>query len=735
MGQDIDLIVSVLGETSLVAQIGTRNILDNLKLSDANKIFGKDGLKLKSSCENCSHSIQLNLYWNGEKKFQLLPEEDLFDDQIKEDNDTVSEPEVAWVEPNILIKEEPMDASSSKVKLENNFISYPNVPYSLPPGLSLPSFDNIRAPFFTEITDKDGITYYVERKRQKVPVRVTNYDPRSTICDICNYKVPSVDRMTAHRKGHFFNKYGNDNCRGCGLFCGGLSSEEKANHTFVCPGKSTINGLLCTECNYQAKDYKKIKSHMHKVHRISSNDTILAPSLDEMKKKQVKKSSDKAKNLAIDEYLSYLTLPESYVLPNLYTLNAQHSKMHPQPDGTSIYVGKGTNHLQVMNFDPRREKCDLCGKSQLKNKPDLIAHRFKEHFFPAHAGNQCQGCHREYENSEAKMAHSHFCDKKHLIKVNFCRKCNEQFPAYPKFVSHIKKVHNGDGIDLKYMCHLCSSTFERPTQLELHVIKHQDPKPYKCAHCEAEYKGRHGLETHLIRIHFRHEAKNICNACQPPALFGSTDQYKTHLNIVHFTNSKEKQECPYCKKLIRKLGLAHHIRQQHTNKGHKEKFECSKCNKIFFSKKNLEIHSVIHLPEDQRHFRCRFCGRSFNFKQHLIAHERSHTGEKPFKCDTCSKAFARKQALTDHQREHTGQGYPCSVCGRMFSDRGNYRHHMKQVNNLLFFKKISFLNSKYQQHESQMGVKLTFNHEERRLMRLKVLTAEQALKGGLNDDF
>lgn len=356
--------------------------------------------------------------------------------------------------------------------------------------------------------------------------------------------------------------------------------------------------------------------------------------------------------------------------------------MHPQLDGTSIYVGKGSNHLQVMNFDPRREKCDLCGKSQLKNKPDLIAHRFREHFFPDYAGDACQGCHKEFQDSDAKMSHSHFCAKKHLIQVNFCRKCKQQFPAYPKFVSHVKKVHHGDGIDLKYMCHLCSSTFERPTQLELHVIKHKDPKPYKCAHCDAEYKGRHGLETHLIRMHFRHEARNVCNVCQPPALFGSNEQYKTHLNVVHFTNSKEKQECPYCKKQIRKLGLAHHIRQQHTNTGHKEKFECPNCNKIFFNKKGLEIHSVIHLPEDQRQFRCRFCGRSFNFKQHLIAHERSHTGEKPFKCDTCGKAFARKQALTDHQREHTGQGYACSVCSRMFTDRGNYRHHMKQVRNL-----------------------------------------------------
>lgn len=551
MVQEINLIVSVLGENSLQSEIGIRE----LKLCDANKILGKDDINLISSCENCSHTIQLNIYWNGERKFQFpTPEDSCF----KEDDETVSEPEVAWDEPCVLIKEEPIESTLSKVKLESsdgatNFVSHPGVPYLLPADLSLPSLDNIRAPFFAELTHKDGTSFYIERKRQKVSVRVTNYDPRSIKCDICNYEVSSLDRMTAHRKGHFFNKYG-ENCRGCGLYCGG-HSEEKANHTFFCPGKSTINGLSCTECDYQAKDYKKIKAHLHRVHRHSHQSDVVLNKMHPGNKKREKKSSDKGKNSAIDEYLSYLSLPETYILPNLYTLNAQHSRMHPQPDGPSIYVGKGTNHLQVMNFDPRREKCDLCGKSQLKNKPDLIAHRFKDHFFPDYVGDECQGCHKAFQDSEAKMAHSHFCDKKHLIKVNFCRKCNEQFPAYPKYVSHMKKVHNGDGIDLKYMCHLCSSTFERPTQLELHVIKHKDPKPYKCAHCDAEYKGRHGLETHLIRIHFPEEAKNICNACQPPALFGSNEQYKTHLNIVHFTNSKEKQECPYCKKLIRKLGL------------------------------------------------------------------------------------------------------------------------------------------------------------------------------------
>lgn len=86
------------------------------------------------------------------------------------------------------------------------------------------------------------------------------------------------------------------------------------------------------------------------------------------------------------------------------------------------------------------------------------------------------------------------------------------------------------------------------------------------------------------------------------------------------------------------------------------------------------------------------------------------SGEKPYKCKICDKAYARSQTLKDHQREHTGEGYKCSVCSRTLTDRGNFRHHMKQ-------------------HENQLGVKLTLNHEDRRLVKLKVITEEQALRG------
>ncbi|XP_063703809.1 zinc finger protein 235-like [Culicoides brevitarsis] len=653
MAQDINIILNLGKERlenpkfELITQENSKN----------HKIIAD----FNANCEKCEHKIQINIFYNDEEVLKIKNHSDL---------------------P----------------------INLPEISNPVPPNVELPSLTSVEGPYFQVFPQSDGSEVFIEKKSKSF--RVTNYDPRSKICDLCNYEVPNADKMSVHRRFHFFPKPNDVECRACGTACS--NSLEKTQHSYFCAQSQALEGLSCFECNFKATNFDDFRDHLSKIHSgyppISKNCKLCG----------VKTSNNKHKCLAgFQKYLAQLDLPPNLVIPDVYSLKSSYSRTHPQPDGSLVYIGKRDNGIQIMNFDPTTEKCELCGKSHLKNKENVVQHRLKMHFFPPDSGNLCQGCQKEFKTDENKKIHSHFCTKKHLIKVNYCISCREQFTNYPNFASHLKKFHDGAGIECRFMCHLCSKSFEHDHQLQEHVLRHFDGKPFKCAHCDSEQRNKKGIITHLIRFHFNSAAKFKCDSCSPPMLFAYEKQFKVHVDALHLRLQKVSVPCPTCGKLIRKKGLKNHIQKQHTDTFvPKETFECQTCGKIFFRKQNLEAHQLMHLPENERLYKCRFCERTFNKKLGFVEHERNHTGEKPYKCEHCGKAFARSSTFQDHKREHTGQRFVCSVCSKEYKDRGNYRHHMKQ-------------------HESQMGVKLTFNHEERRLMKLKVLTAEQALKSGI----
>ena len=66
------------------------------------------------------------------------------------------------------------------------------------------------------------------------------------------------------------------------------------------------------------------------------------------------------------------------------------------------------------------------------------------------------------------------------------------------------------------------------------------------------------------------------------------------------------------------------------------------------------------------------CNKVFSTKGNLVAHKRTHTGDKPYECDVCNKRFSQSSTLTAHKKTHTGdKPYECDVCNKKFSQSSN----------------------------------------------------------------
>ena len=66
------------------------------------------------------------------------------------------------------------------------------------------------------------------------------------------------------------------------------------------------------------------------------------------------------------------------------------------------------------------------------------------------------------------------------------------------------------------------------------------------------------------------------------------------------------------------------------------------------------------------------CNKVFSTKGNLLAHKRTHTGDRPYECDVCNKRFSQSSTLTTHKKTHTGdKPYECDVCNKKFLQSSN----------------------------------------------------------------
>ncbi|KAF2866523.1 zinc finger protein-like protein OZF [Massariosphaeria phaeospora] len=115
----------------------------------------------------------------------------------------------------------------------------------------------------------------------------------------------------------------------------------------------------------------------------------------------------------------------------------------------------------------------------------------------------------------------------------------------------------------------------------------------------------------------------------------------------------------------------------------KKRYQCSmpNCNKSFYQKTHLEIHTRAHTGI--KPFVCKepTCGQRFSQLGNLKTHERRHTGERPYSCEICGKTFAQRGNVRAHKIVHQQvKPFSCRLdeCGKQFTQLGNLKSHQNK---------------------------------------------------------
>ncbi|XP_041670376.1 general transcription factor IIIA, b [Cheilinus undulatus] len=227
-----------------------------------------------------------------------------------------------------------------------------------------------------------------------------------------------------------------------------------------------------------------------------------------------------------------------------------------------------------------------------------------------------------------------------------------------------------------YICSFfdCKAKFSKPWKLEAHLCKHTGLKPFSCESCDKSFCTRYQLTRHELSHSREKPHKCVADGCSEA--FVTNSSMKNHMARVH-QHQERRYLCdqPGCGKDFNKRNQLKAHQCDHTRI---LPFQCSfsGCKREFPSHGKLKHHEGVHAGYPCEDASCSFHGKTWT---EYLKHRNEH--KVKVQCGECKKLFnntwfLRQHVLHVHSMEKRELSCPRGGCDKKFTRRFNLESHV-----------------------------------------------------------